>query len=470
MVDESMGHTLSGGKNVIVAIGMGDFSSNKSRHVMFIRYLIRKLRPLGYTIVGVNEYFTSKKCPCCQEFVETIWDGAEFGLRWPDTTNPGAPPGAYLSNPSKCRQHAESTLAAHLFKSIIEISMSKMLALSSLIFLVTLSTSAIAETCTSQVDGQSVCPFHLLPGCTHNITVRTGDTINGIASAYGWPGAQSLVPLNPGLDLGLSVYPGNRLCVCGPAELACPKPPPSCNKFYKVKSGDTCFNIAVSYDYQGSDPAAKLVALNKEMDIGIDCTNLQPGANICVDCFLGQPTPIKPSEGPMRSKEPAGGGAPATGAPFPSGLASPILPSPELAKPSPDAHLGGNSTGGNNGGGNTNPTTTSTRKGQPKVTIPATALNGEASSVPSATRAIIPATALNGEASNAPTAPKADNTNAAQVPKADATAATHPTGSTLAGTNGAPAANARSHGFKRSSSAAYVSFLLLGAATVKLLF
>ncbi|TPX41630.1 hypothetical protein SeMB42_g05496 [Synchytrium endobioticum] len=70
MVDESMGHRLSGGKQVIVAIGMGDFSSAKSRHVMFIRYLIRKLRPLGYTIVGVNEYFASKKCPCCQEFVE----------------------------------------------------------------------------------------------------------------------------------------------------------------------------------------------------------------------------------------------------------------------------------------------------------------------------------------------------------------------------------------------------------------
>ncbi|TPX48047.1 hypothetical protein SeLEV6574_g02280 [Synchytrium endobioticum] len=37
MVDESMGHKLSGGKQVIVAIGMGDFSSTKSRHVMFTR-------------------------------------------------------------------------------------------------------------------------------------------------------------------------------------------------------------------------------------------------------------------------------------------------------------------------------------------------------------------------------------------------------------------------------------------------
>ncbi|TPX51455.1 hypothetical protein SeLEV6574_g00238 [Synchytrium endobioticum] len=61
MVGPSMGHKLSGGNKVIVAIGMGDFSSAKSRHVMFIRHLIRKLWPLGYTIVGVNEYYTSKK-------------------------------------------------------------------------------------------------------------------------------------------------------------------------------------------------------------------------------------------------------------------------------------------------------------------------------------------------------------------------------------------------------------------------
>ncbi|TPX43421.1 hypothetical protein SeLEV6574_g05068 [Synchytrium endobioticum] len=37
MVDESMGHKLSGDKQVIVAIRMGDFSSTKSRHVMFTR-------------------------------------------------------------------------------------------------------------------------------------------------------------------------------------------------------------------------------------------------------------------------------------------------------------------------------------------------------------------------------------------------------------------------------------------------
>ncbi|TPX43683.1 hypothetical protein SeMB42_g04642 [Synchytrium endobioticum] len=46
MVDESMGHKLSGGKKVIVAIGMGDFSSTKSRHVMFISNQIIGMLPL----------------------------------------------------------------------------------------------------------------------------------------------------------------------------------------------------------------------------------------------------------------------------------------------------------------------------------------------------------------------------------------------------------------------------------------
>ncbi|TPX41135.1 hypothetical protein SeLEV6574_g06237 [Synchytrium endobioticum] len=46
MVGESMGRKLPDGKKVIVAIGMGDFNTTKSRHVMFIRgYLEHDERP-----------------------------------------------------------------------------------------------------------------------------------------------------------------------------------------------------------------------------------------------------------------------------------------------------------------------------------------------------------------------------------------------------------------------------------------
>ncbi|TPX45388.1 hypothetical protein SeLEV6574_g03897 [Synchytrium endobioticum] len=43
-------HTSFGDGTLSHILGMGDFTSAKSRHVMLTRYLIRKLRPLGYTI------------------------------------------------------------------------------------------------------------------------------------------------------------------------------------------------------------------------------------------------------------------------------------------------------------------------------------------------------------------------------------------------------------------------------------
>ncbi|TPX42511.1 hypothetical protein SeLEV6574_g05574 [Synchytrium endobioticum] len=70
MVGETMGNKLPDKKKVIVAIGLGEFETTNSRHIGFTRYLIRKLKPLGYTIVGVDEYYTSQKCPCCGGYVE----------------------------------------------------------------------------------------------------------------------------------------------------------------------------------------------------------------------------------------------------------------------------------------------------------------------------------------------------------------------------------------------------------------
>ncbi|TPX44342.1 hypothetical protein SeLEV6574_g04542 [Synchytrium endobioticum] len=65
MKSETMGNKLPDNKKVIVAIGLGESETKNSRHIGFTRYLIRKLKPLGYTIVGVDEYYTSQKCPCC---------------------------------------------------------------------------------------------------------------------------------------------------------------------------------------------------------------------------------------------------------------------------------------------------------------------------------------------------------------------------------------------------------------------
>jgi hypothetical protein len=46
-----------------------DFSSSvggsPSLHTVFEKHLVRKLRGLGVTVLGVDEYFTPQLCPCC---------------------------------------------------------------------------------------------------------------------------------------------------------------------------------------------------------------------------------------------------------------------------------------------------------------------------------------------------------------------------------------------------------------------
>ncbi|KAI7826875.1 hypothetical protein BC939DRAFT_446069, partial [Gamsiella multidivaricata] len=57
---------------VLIGVGLGDFRSSKrlsSLHGTFLSYFIPLARSLGYVVVGIEEYYTSKKCPNCEEFV-----------------------------------------------------------------------------------------------------------------------------------------------------------------------------------------------------------------------------------------------------------------------------------------------------------------------------------------------------------------------------------------------------------------
>ncbi|KAG0038024.1 hypothetical protein BGZ82_001267 [Podila clonocystis] len=52
--------------HVLIAVGLGQFSTKSglsSLHSSFLGYFVPKARSLGYVVVGVNEYYTSKKCP-----------------------------------------------------------------------------------------------------------------------------------------------------------------------------------------------------------------------------------------------------------------------------------------------------------------------------------------------------------------------------------------------------------------------
>ncbi|KAG0012541.1 hypothetical protein BGZ80_011672, partial [Entomortierella chlamydospora] len=57
---------------VVIGIGLGRFRSTSglsSLHGTFEGYFTGKARALGYVVVGIKEYYTSKKCPMCHKFV-----------------------------------------------------------------------------------------------------------------------------------------------------------------------------------------------------------------------------------------------------------------------------------------------------------------------------------------------------------------------------------------------------------------
>ncbi|KAG0303308.1 hypothetical protein BGZ97_001957 [Linnemannia gamsii] len=59
-------------KPALIGIGLGQFltrSGLSSLHSSFLSYFIQKARSLGYLVVGLNEFYTSKKCPGCGLFV-----------------------------------------------------------------------------------------------------------------------------------------------------------------------------------------------------------------------------------------------------------------------------------------------------------------------------------------------------------------------------------------------------------------
>ncbi|KAG0245737.1 hypothetical protein BG011_002687, partial [Mortierella polycephala] len=66
LVGGSMGAKREASNKVIIGVGLGKFSTKtrlSSLHESFQSYFVQKARSLGYIVVGVNEYYTSKKCP-----------------------------------------------------------------------------------------------------------------------------------------------------------------------------------------------------------------------------------------------------------------------------------------------------------------------------------------------------------------------------------------------------------------------
>ncbi|KAI7821226.1 hypothetical protein BC939DRAFT_456197, partial [Gamsiella multidivaricata] len=66
IVGGSIGHPRDPANPVLIGVGLGQFKSTgriSSLHSTFLDYFIPLARSLGYIVVGLNEYYTSKKCP-----------------------------------------------------------------------------------------------------------------------------------------------------------------------------------------------------------------------------------------------------------------------------------------------------------------------------------------------------------------------------------------------------------------------
>ncbi|KAF9130560.1 hypothetical protein BG015_003986 [Linnemannia schmuckeri] len=74
----SLGRRIEDNKDkdpILIGVGLGQFSSNSklsSLHSTFLSYFIRMVRSLGYVVVGINEYYTLKKCSRCTGFIAQV--------------------------------------------------------------------------------------------------------------------------------------------------------------------------------------------------------------------------------------------------------------------------------------------------------------------------------------------------------------------------------------------------------------
>ncbi|KAG0036537.1 hypothetical protein BGZ82_004071 [Podila clonocystis] len=75
IIGGSVGEHRKEDNRVLIGVGLGQFGSSSrlsSLHSSFLSYFVPLARSLGYIVVGLNEFYTSKKCPSCQEFVAQV--------------------------------------------------------------------------------------------------------------------------------------------------------------------------------------------------------------------------------------------------------------------------------------------------------------------------------------------------------------------------------------------------------------
>ncbi|KAF9572130.1 hypothetical protein EC968_010216 [Mortierella alpina] len=75
MVGGTIGRPKDADAKIVIGVGLSKFGSGSGLTSMdqaFASYFIRTCRALGYLVVGLNEFYTSKKCPDCHNFAAQV--------------------------------------------------------------------------------------------------------------------------------------------------------------------------------------------------------------------------------------------------------------------------------------------------------------------------------------------------------------------------------------------------------------
>ncbi|KAF8939596.1 hypothetical protein BGZ58_009202 [Dissophora ornata] len=72
MIGGSVGRPRMPHQHVVIAVGLAKFTASQgppSLDGTFQAFFVRLARSLGYLVIGINEYYSSKRCPICHDFV-----------------------------------------------------------------------------------------------------------------------------------------------------------------------------------------------------------------------------------------------------------------------------------------------------------------------------------------------------------------------------------------------------------------
>lgn len=125
------------------------------------------------------------------------------------------------------------------------------------------------------IPGAATPPPTRCPAGTFSYTIRSGDTLYQLAITYNTT-VEAIMAVNPGINPN-NLQIGQVICIPRGGT-----PVPPCDGFYyTVKPGDTLFSIAAAFNI----PLSALMAANP----GVDPNNLQIGQLICIPKHMPPP-------------------------------------------------------------------------------------------------------------------------------------------------------------------------------------